>query len=237
MLAAAYGFGAGLLPGRDLDPGAGKIPNILVSYVLASSAALIVLRFASPLRWLHFFATDYLISFVLFAGLFLVASGGFARWRGDAAFGGRPAKAGAYVCAVAAAAFVIVVIGLVVTSHVLHMTLSAGRWWRFPWIVLAGLPLFISDELTLRRVRPYSMSLVVALLTRALFLAFLLTGVLIFNRENAFLVLIAPLIVIFWVGLWFATGIVHRRTQDPLAAAVFAALVQGWAFAAWFVTI
>ena len=38
-------------------------------------------------------------------------------------------------------------------------------------------------------------------------------------------------------GLWFATGIVHRHTQSPYAAALFAALVQGWAFAAWFVTI
>jgi hypothetical protein len=64
-----------------------------------------------------------------------------------------------------------------------------------------------------------------------------LTGVLTFDRESAFLVLIVPLIVTFWIALWFATGVVHRRTQNPLAAAIFASIVQGWAFAAWFVTI
>jgi hypothetical protein len=50
-------------------------------------------------------------------------------------------------------------------------------------------------------------------------------------------VLITPLVVAFWIALWFATGVVHRHTRSPLAAAIFAALVQGWGFAAWFVTI
>jgi hypothetical protein len=64
-----------------------------------------------------------------------------------------------------------------------------------------------------------------------------LTGVLTLHRESEFLVLIVPLITIFWIALWFATGVVHRHTQSPLAAALFATLVQGWAFASWFVTI
>jgi hypothetical protein len=64
-----------------------------------------------------------------------------------------------------------------------------------------------------------------------------LTGVLTLNRESAFLLLIVPLITVFWIALWFAAGIVHRHTQSGLAAAVFAALVQGWAFAALFVRI
>jgi hypothetical protein len=135
------------------------------------------------------------------------------------------------------AVFVLAVVGGIVSSRVVHMALSDGRWWRFPLIALAGLPLFISDEITLRRIGPPWKRDVIGLLTRALFLAFLLTGVLTFNRQHAFLVLLAPIIILFWVGLWFATGLVHRHTQDPLAAAVFAALVQGWAFAAWFVTI
>ena len=111
------------------------------------------------------------------------------------------------------------------------------RWWRFPCITLAGLPLFISDEWIIRRIHPRWKSEALALLTRGLLLAFILTGVLTLNRENAFLVMIAPLLVIFWMALWFATGVIHRHTQSPIAAALFAALVQGWAFAAWFITI
>ena len=139
--------------------------------------------------------------------------------------------------AAAAATFVIVVFGFIAGSHILHTALSNGRWWRFPCIVLAGLPLFTFDELSIRKIHPRWKSIGVALITRALLWAFLIVGVLILNREAAFLALISHLIVLFWLALWFATNVVYRHTRDPLAAAFCAALVQGWAFAAWFVTI
>ena len=139
--------------------------------------------------------------------------------------------------ALSAAAYVIVVLGFIVSSNIVHISLSADRWWRFPCIAAASLPLFLSDELIIRPLHPRWKSIVVALLTRGLLLAFLLVGVLILNREHAFLFLIAPLITVFWIGLWFASGVVHRRAQNAFATALFAALVQGWAFAAWFVTI
>jgi hypothetical protein len=65
----------------------------------------------------------------------------------------------------------------------------------------------------------------------------MITGTLTLNRESAFLLLILPLVAFFWIILWIAAGIVHRHTQSAMAAALFAALVQGWAFAALFVTI
>jgi hypothetical protein len=139
--------------------------------------------------------------------------------------------------ALAAAAFVILVLGGLIASNVLHIALSDGRWWRFPCIALASLPLFIFDEIVTRRIAPAWKAAAVVITTRLLICAFVLAGILILNRESAFLLLIAPLLVIFWVALWFAAGVVHRHTQDPVSAAVFAALVQGWAFAAWFVTI
>jgi hypothetical protein len=49
--------------------------------------------------------------------------------------------------------------------------------------------------------------------------------------------MLVPVITISWIALWFAAGVVHRHTQNALAAAVFSALVQGWAFAALFVMI
>jgi len=117
------------------------------------------------------------------------------------------------------------------------MSLSNERWWRFPVIALVSFPLFLTDEMLLRPIQSRWKVEFVALLTRVLFVAFLLTGVLTFNRESDFLVLIVPLIAIFWVGLWFAAGMLHRYTQSPIAAALFAALVQGWFFAAWFVKV
>jgi hypothetical protein len=55
------------------------------------------------------------------------------------------------------------------------------------------------------------------------------------NRQAAFLLLLTHLIILFWIFLWFAAGLVRRRT-DPFAAALFAAILQGWLFAALFIT-
>jgi len=196
----------------------------VVTYVAACSAAILVLKFFNPVRWLQLFATDYLIGFILIVGIILSVKSK------------NPRPQNLFI-AVIAAVYVIVVLGVIVSSNVLHMSLSAGRWWRFPCIAAAGLPLFFADEVVIRALRPRWKSIVAALVTRALLLAFLLVGVLILNRENAFLFLIAPLITMFWIGLWFAAGVLHRGTQNAFATALFAALVQGWAFAAWFVTI
>ena len=187
---------------------------------------MLLLKLVVPLAWLRLFATDYLVSFTLLTGLVLLVQQRKAP----------RLNAIAILKAAAAAAFVIVVFGLIGGSHVLHVTLS-NRWWRLPWITLAGLPLFLSDEMTIRTIYPRWKSLGVALITRVLLWAFVVSGVLLLNRNDAFLVLIAHLMALFWIVLWFATDVVYRHTQDPFAAAVFAALVQGWAFSAWFVTI
>src|SRR5262249_24708130 len=226
---AAISVGILLLPARGVEPAQTSTLAILVTYIVSAAASLLVLKFANPVEWLRLFASDYLIGFVLVTGLTVLAlSSKTAKME-------RPNPR---LCiGLISAAFVIAVPGFLVVSHVLHMSLSDGRWWRFPFIAIAGLPLFVSDELTIRRIQPRWKSEAVALLTRGVFLAFILTGVLTLNRNHAFLVLIAPLVVAFWIALWFAAGVVHRSTQSPLAAAIFAALVQGWAFAAWFVTI
>jgi hypothetical protein len=225
MLISGIAFGITLLPGKPVESKPIPLPSTLVRYIVALIAAILILKIVVPLAWLRLFATDYLISFLFLAGLILLIQG--RRWprtnlRNTAT-------------AVGAAAFVIVVLGLIAGSHVLHMTLSDGRWWRFPCIAAAGLPLFVVDETTIRKIHPRWKSIVAAITTRALLWAFLITGVLLLNRDDAFLVLIAHLMVFFWIALWFGAHVVHRHTQDPFAAALFAALVQGWAFAAWFV--
>ena len=206
------------------EEGGWGLRTTVVVYVAACCGALFILKFFNPVWWLRLFTTDYLVGFILVAGTLLAI---FAKRV-------RPQN---LFRALGAAAYVIVVLGFIVSSNLVHMSLWADRWWRFPCIAAAGLPLFFADEAVIRPLRPRWKSTIVALTTRGLLLAFLLVGVLILNRENAFLFLIAPLITIFWIALWFASGVVHRSTQNAFAAALFAALVQGWAFAAWFVTI
>jgi len=210
--------------------------SVLVLYVAACSTSLIILKLANPFGWLRLFGTDYLIGFLFLTGIFLTVAALYER-RGTVIDRPYSFDRNAVFKSAAAALYVIVMLGLVVTSHVLHMSLSGSRWWRFPVIVAAGFPFFASDEWIIRTLGSRWTRLGVALLTRGLLLAFVLTGVLILNRESAFLVLITPLITLFWIALWFASGFVHKTLRDPFAAAFFSAVVQGWAFAAWFVIL
>ena len=74
------------------------------------------------------------------------------------------------------------------------------------------------------------------MVTRAVIGAAILSGALILNRESGFLVLITHLLVMYWIALWILTDLIRRRFGNPWTAALFAALTQGWLFAAWFVT-
>jgi len=209
---------------------------VLIRYVAACATSLIVLKFGNPLGWLRLFGTDYLIGFIFLTGVFLTVAMLCARGRTTIAppytFNSRAVFTGSV-----AAGYAIVVLGVLVSSHVLHISISGNRWWRFPAIVAAGLTFFVSDERMIRHLEPPWKCIGIALLTRGLLLAFLLAGGLILNREAAFLVLIAPLITLFWTGLWFAAGVVYKSTADPYASGIFSALVQGWAFAAWFIIL
>jgi pimeloyl-ACP methyl ester carboxylesterase len=231
MFVASVAVGVLLLPGRKVEPAGGPAVPVLVMYIVACGLALLLLKAFNPFGWIRLFAADYLIGFLFITGMCLTAA---ALHRGRGEIIRRPCH---LPTAILAAAYVVAVPGFLVLSRILHIGLSNGRWWRFPIIALACLPLFLCDEITIRRIRRRWKSEVTALLTRGMLLAFILTGVLTLNRESSFLVLIVPLIVIFWIGLWLAAGVVHRHTQSPVAAALFAAVVQGWAFAAWFVTI
>lgn len=263
MFMAGAALGLSLLPGKTIDPAPVQIPKVLVHYVAACSLAVLLLKIVVPMRWARIFAMDYLISFLFLAGLILWlqhAIAMFSSGRGASA----PRKyreiflevsAGLkprghrdsqhlrhYQClslltSAVVAAYVIVILGLVAGSHLFHLTLSAGRWWRFPVIAAAALPLFSADEAYIRRIAPRWKSAVLGILTRILLGAFLSTGVLLLNPEDAFLVLVIHVVISFWIALWFATEAVHRNTDDPFAAALFASLVQGWAFAAVFVII
>ena len=217
------------LPGRPLEPIDISVTTTLARYAVAASVALFILKFANPLGWLRLFATNYVLGFLLLTGLALILTGNFNR--------SEPHGVGPYIRAVAAAAFVIAVPGLMVFSRVMHISLSGSRWLRFPIMVAAALPLFIADEMTIRRLRPRWKSAMVEFLTRAVLSALILTGVLAFNRQSGFVVMMIPMLIIFWMCLWFAAGLVHRNTGSPTAAALFAALIQGWVFAALFVTI
>jgi len=233
MFGGAVAMGIVLLPRRPVTPPPTQLfskTDTVLCYVLAGAVSMIVLRFVVVLRWMHVFAMDYTVSFFLVAGLSLIVI--LARKEK------RPlVDVGAIAKGLAAAAYVIVFFGLIAGSHLIHMTLPDGRWWRFLVIAAASFPLFLFDESVTRAVGNRWQNAGIGIVTRILIAACIATGVLLFNRESAFIVLLMAVFPFFWVALWFATGLVARHVQNPIAAALFAALVQGWMFAAWFVIV
>jgi pimeloyl-ACP methyl ester carboxylesterase len=222
-----------LLPGRPaaapLSPPFSKA-DVVVCYVFAGAVAIIVQRFVVVLRWMGVFAMDYTVGFFLVAGLALLVI--------LASKEKQPvADVGAIAKSLAAAAYVIVFFGLIAGSHLIHMTLPNGRWWRFVLIAAASFPWFLFDESVTRNVGTRWQKAGIGIVTRLLIAACIATGVLLFNRESASVVLLMAVFPFFWTALWFATGLVARQVQNPIAAALFAALVQGWMFAAWFVIV
>ena len=196
----------------------------VAGWIGSLSVGLVILAFFNPLSWLHLFRTDYLVGLLLISGLIM--------WRGrkiDISLHG--AMRGTL-----AAAYIILVMS-VVGSSIMHLIPSGEQWLRLPTLTLAGFPLFLHDEQTVRLYRPWWLMWGTFLLTRLLIWAAVIMGVLLLNPEAVFLVLIAHLIVLSWLPLWWLSGIVARATGEPGSAALFSALVQGWVFAALFVTI
>jgi hypothetical protein len=236
MFVAGLALGLALLPGTPLTTHSAQIARLLVRYIAAGVAATLLLRFAVPMSWVRIFAMDYVISFLLITGMICWVFGTRKDSILDPSTGLKPrASWRTLLIGVVAAAYVIIVPGLLIGSNLFHVFPSGSRWWRFPVISLTSFPLLLADEFYLRCITPRWKAHAVGILIRVLIGALMLTGVLLWNPSDAFLALVLHVVVSFWIALWFVTEAVHRNTQDPTAAAVFASLVQGWAFAAGFV--
>jgi hypothetical protein len=219
-----------LLPGESvsIEPAGGARLTVF-QYAAAGTLATIGFALAPGMfSWLRLFATDYVVGFTFVAGIALLALRPRSA-RIGAAIGGPLA------IALLAAAYVALIPGLWAGGNALHLALQAERWWRLPLIAMAVLPLLLADEIYIRPIRPWWKASLLALMTRLILAAFLVTGAVTFNRSAGFLVVITHLIVLFWMLLWFAGEFVNRAVRNAFATALFAALVQAWLFAAVFV--
>jgi len=199
----------------------------IVSYVAAAAASAVAVTFVPVAGWLRLFVTDYLIGVLFLTGCILCV----LRLRLRLPRVNKTVWVG-----IAAAIYTIAIPGLFVASEFTQLTLPDGRWWRFPLIAGLSLPLFLADEVLIRPTSSRWKASLMGIATRIVLAAATVTAALTIHREAAFLLLLIPALLIFWTGLWFVGGLVYRRTSDPLATAIFLSLVQGWVFAAIFVT-
>jgi len=230
MLLSSVGLGITLLGRTKAVPPIEETPPVpatmaILYYAIGCLIAAGVLAFVNVAGWLHIFVWDYLLGLFFLAGLLVLTrcKGLTLRSRG-------------LTIGIAAALYVILVVGGFGASEVLHTLPSGERWWRVLGIFVLTLPMFLADEYLLRPLRPAGKAAGAAIVTRVLIGAIVISGALILNRHSAFLLLLTHMAVVFWVGLWFAAGAVRTRT-GPFAAACFTAIVQAWFFAAAFVIV
>lgn len=228
---AATSLGATLLliskrgrPSQDIPPARPAHLTVL-RYVFAAFLAMLAASLAPFTAWLKLFVMDYLAGIVFLAGGLMLA-GGWKRPRPDAR---------AILAAGLSAGALIAGPLLLAGTPLAHLEVSGGRWWRFAALTALGFPLLLADETILRPLRPWWKAAGLAAVTRLVLVAAILCGALLIRREDAFILLLSHVVAAFWIVLWLAGEALRGRTDNPLALALFGALVQGWIFAAVFV--
>src|SRR5260370_32395950 len=197
-------------------------PRLFLEFVTGSVLVVLLLRLWIPLKAIRLFQGDYLASFLLLLGTLLVA----AHWR--VARGSLATKPGRMV----AAAFAGLVLLLLATAW-FELTfseawLTAGKWARFPFLLLVLLPYHLAEETLLGPLEPGKSSsrLGLALSLRLITWGALMTGVLILHNGEILIGLLAVYLALFNVLQRSGMDIVREETGSAAATALFGAILQ-----------
>ena len=224
---------AALLPRVTLPPtGAGLPWRRLLPVAIAPAILTPLILWKMPTNFLPIRLGDYItIHFAIYGALTLAGL-----WIGSR-FGGNHAEAssssyGKFVAAtLLVAAYSIFAFGAPLDRYVLSFSPIPER---LPLIlaVLAGtLPFFLADEWLTRGQGAARGGYPV---TKLLFLISLAIAVALNLKKLFFLILIIPIILIFFIIYGFFSGWVNRRTGNPLVSGTATALAFAWAIAVTF---
>jgi pimeloyl-ACP methyl ester carboxylesterase len=221
----------GSTPARDwsaapLEPsaeGAAGVPlfRALLEIAVLSVAAVILLHFWNPMRFVHLFQGDYFSAFLLLVGVGLLMLH----------YKGTPASWHVRLVTLATAALAALMLHLLVMGWFeLTMTetwLTAARWLRFPAVLVAVFPFHFAEELLLGvlAARPAAARLACALLFRIIAWGALVGGIFLLHSGEIFVVLLAAYFGAFCLLQRLGMQVVRKSTGSPLAAALFGAIL------------
>jgi len=197
---------------------------------LMGAAAVELLHYWTPPNLFRLFEGDYLIVFLTFVGLLLVAA-----HRKDAAesLKLRPLT---MLGALLAAVMLLLLFTAWFELSLTEAWLDATRWQRFPPIFLGVLPFLLGEELLLGPVtrgdaaeavqpRVAWQRLLRGLLYRFLLWLPLLGGALLLHSGEILMVLLLPFFAIFCVAQRWGMDVVREVTASAAAAALFGAIL------------
>lgn len=209
---------------------AGRAWSPLWIYGAAAGLATLSLRFANPWERLGLMGGGYLSGFFCIIGL-----AGLAVCRPSFRVNGPVWQA--LLCSLLGWAILTALCAPVATSHFAHLTLTPGRVWRFPWILLSVFPFYLLDEhicsCRLQGLGGLRLTLF-HLSTRLILLIALLVGFFVLKSGQFLLALILPGLLLMSILCWCLARWVARHTRSAMASALFSALATAWFISAFF---
>ena len=203
----------------------------LIEGSVCAFAAVLALRVALPLRFLHMYSGDYLASLLIIFGALLIA---FNLRAAKDAWSWKP---GAFLAAVMLGFAVMLAIGAWLNWRLVDLWLNGARWWRFAALLPFCFAFSFSEEVVLgpvRRGKRRAWRLVIFLLLRfelwlAAVFAFYALG-----SGQVVIGVLAPALAGFSIVQRLGTDKIRASTGSAVAAAVFGAILAAWFIAAVF---
>lgn len=212
---------------REVPVGAGLSWRGLVAVTAVPAVLTPLILWPIPTDFLTMAVGDYLIAhialFGLIAALALEATGGRTPWR----LPGRRVLAAATL----SAGFGVAALALPLDRHFASFVPTGERIWLANLLTAAALPYFLIDDWAARGGGRAWLRL---LLSRLLLLASL-AGAIALNRDELFfLIILLPMIAVFFLVYGGLSALVYARTGHPGPGAVMQAAALGWAVAVTF---
>ena len=203
------------LPGGGAPPHPVEFKTLLQASLIPALLTPLLLRFIDT-RFLPVLVADYLAVHLLVYGLLSTA---ILMWRG--------VRIGyvAWLSGLALAAYGIFVFGGALDRYVASFMPNAERLLIIAAIAVGSVPYMLSEMLLIEGGRA---SLSRVLLVRGVFVASLVAAVALDFERLMFLLIIIPVIVLFFVIFGLMGGWVGRRTLSPAAAAIGLGLILAW---------
>ena len=224
---------SGLLPVLSSTPrGAGLGWRRMAPVAVAPAVLTPLLLWKAPTDFLPILLGDYLVAHFVVYGVLTALGLWLTRSRaGEAASPAPPSWVAAIVVSLPIAAYYIVAMGAPIDLFVTSFMPTALRWLIIPAMFVGTSLYFLTDEWLTRGVGAarggYAFS-------KACFLASLMGAVALNPQKLFFLIIIVPVILVFFIVYGLVSRWTYARTKDPRVAALGAAAGLAWAIGVTF---
>jgi pimeloyl-ACP methyl ester carboxylesterase len=198
-----------------------SLGRVCLEFAAGSVLIVLLLRFWNPLKVIGIFQGDYLASFLWLLGVSLV----LAHWKSLRSGLSAPVRL------LAAAAFAAIVLHLLVTAwfdlSFYVAWLTAAKWERFPFLLIALLPYHVAEEFLLGAPKPGKrwQRLAAALSLRLISWGALMAGVMFMHSGEILMGLLSVYMALFNIIQRSGMDIVRNETGSVTATALFGAIL------------